>query len=255
MHKRSIMKQKLFIYILFLGGLLGCNNMTANANASNWIVDDGVMELTPEYTIQHIQGQPHSDVYAAFTFIPQKKLVKLRAGDSLTVNGHAFQGIEDDRGYYYQTRIPVTEGSFTLTLTRAENPVMTHTFSLPELGISKAPKIYQPYVTLRVPVHYVEPPNYVSRDVYSFPIYGPSLRFDLVSTTWKKDNKYEIDRLPDIQDKTIIFKHITKRSPPPGVYPAKIFHSHRIILSEMSNASRTGWATLSNTLPFTIEVK
>lgn len=216
-------------------------------------MDDGAMELTPEYTIQHIQGKPYSDVYAAFTFIPQKKLVKLRAGDSLIVNGQAMQGIADEKGYYFQARIPVTEGNFTLTLTRASMPVMSHTFELPVLGIREAPKVYKPYDTLLVPVKYVEPPKYV-KDSYSLPIYGPMLRFPLDSKTWKKDNQYEFERLPDIQNGAIVFKHITKRAPEPGRYRAEIFRQQRIILSEMSNASRTGWATLSNTLPFTIEV-
>lgn len=222
-------------------------------SSGNWTMDDGVMELTPEYTIQHIQGQPHSDVYAAFTFIPQKKLVKLRAGDSLTVNGQAMQGIADEKGYYFQARIPVTEGNFTLTLTRASNPVMSHTFELPVLGVREVPKVYKPYETLRVPVQYVEPPKYIN-DTYNFPIYGSSLRFTLVATTRKKDNRYEIDRLPDIQGGAIIFRHITERAPGPGTYRAEIYRQHHVILGEMSSASRTGWATLSNTLPFTIEV-
>lgn len=228
--------------------------MSTAADASNWIMDDGLVELTPEYTIQHIQGQPHSDVYAAFTSIAQKKLVRLRTGDSITVNGHAFQGLENVRGYYYQARIPVTAGTFTLTLTRASHPTMSHSFELPPLGILELPKFYRPYDTLRVPVQYVEPPRYVE-DSYSLSINGPLLRFDLDSKTRKKDNRYQFDRLPDIQDGAIVFRHIIERAPQPGVYPAKIFRQHRIVLSELSGASRTGWVTLSNSQPFTIEVK
>jgi hypothetical protein len=243
-----------FLLVALTTSLLGCVNMTTAATANNWIMDDGVMELTPEYTVQHIQGKDYSDVYAAFNFIPQKKLVRLREGDAITVNGQAFEGIADSRGYYYRTRIPVTEGTFTLTLARASNKTMMHSFELPVLGIKEVPKVYRPYEKLLVPVQYVEPPFYV-KDSYSLPISGPSLRFTLDSITWKKDNQYQIDRLPDIQDGRIVFRHITERAPPPGMYSAKIFRQHRIVLSEMSNASRTGWITLSNSLPFTIEVK
>jgi len=248
------MQRKQFLSALLTGSLLGRFGAATAADTSNWIMDDGVMELMPEYTIQHIQGQPHSDVYAAFTSVLHKKLVRLRAGDSITVNGQLFQGLDHTRGYYYKARIPVTEGTFTLTLTRASNPTMTHNFELPILGILELPKVYQPYEPLRVPVKYIEPPNYI-RDSYSCPIYGPALRFDLASTTRKKDNRYQFDRLPDIQDGAIVFRHIIERAPQPGFYPAEIFRQHHVALNELSNASRTGWATLSNTQPFTIEVK
>jgi hypothetical protein len=246
------MKHRLFIVLV--ASLLGCVNITAIADPNNWIIDDGVMELTPEYTIQHIQGKAYSDVYAAFTFIPQKKLVQLRASDAITVNDHTLQGTADAQGYYYKARIPVTEGTFTVTLTRAPGQTMTHSFELPILRIRELPNAYRPYEMLRVPVQYVAPPQYV-KDGYDLSIYGQLLRFDLVSTTRKKDNRYQFDRLPDIQDGAIVFKHITERAPQPGVYPAAIYRQQRIVLSEMSDASRTGWATLTNTQPFTIVVK
>jgi len=246
------MKRNLFSLILVMGSLLGCVHMTSNTNT--WIMDDGSMELTPEYTVQHVQGQPYSDVYTAFTFISQKKLVRLRSGDDITVNGHVLQGMAHTQGYYYQARIPVTEGTFTFMLTRAPSRTMTHSFELPVLGIRELPKTYRPYETLRVPVEYVEPPQYV-KDAYDLPIYGPSLRFTLVSTTRRKDNHYQFGRLPEIQDDAIVFRNITERAPQPGEYRAEIHRQHRIVLNEMSGASRTGWATLTHTLPFTIEVK
>lgn len=225
------------------------------ANANNWILDDGVMELMPEYTIQHIHGNAYSDVYAAFTFIPDKKLVRLRPSDSVTVNGHAFQGLQNAQGFYYQARIPTTVGSFTLAVSRAGRPAMSHTFQMPELGFNEVPKVYTPYEILRVPVNYVVPPDYVGSDRYDFSIFGSLLRFDLVSTTRKKDNKYVIDRLPDIQDGAIVFRHIIEKVPKAGVYKAKIFRQQRFVLNDMSSASRTGWANLSHSMDFMIEVK
>jgi hypothetical protein len=235
--------------LLATAALLGCTNMTAVSEAGNWIIDDGVMELTPEYTVQHVMGEPYSDVYAAFTHLPQKKLVRLRPGDTIAVNGHVLEGAVAPRGqqgYYYRARIPVTEGAVTFTLKRAPGQTMTHRFDLPVLGVSELPKEYRPYETVRVPVSYTEPPAYV-RDTYDLLIYGPVLRFDLDSSTRKKENRYEFDRLPDIQDQAIVFRHIIERAPPPGTYPASIYRQHRIVLSEMSNASRTGWATLTTT--------
>jgi hypothetical protein len=248
------MKRNQFFLLLAMGSLLGCTNMTTAASADNWIVDDGAMELTPEYTVQHVQGQPYSDVYAAFTFNPQKKQVRLREGDTITVNGYVLLGTPNVQGFFYKARLPLAEGAFTFTLTRSPGRRMTHSFELPTLGIREAPKGYHPYETLRVPVQYVEPPAYVG-DTYSLPINGGVLRFTLDSKRWKKDNRYQFDRLPDIQDGAIVFRHITERAPPPGTYPAEIYRQHRIVLSEMSGASRTGWATLTNTMPFTIEVK
>lgn len=248
------MKRSQLILVLAMGSLGGCVNMPSVASTNSWMVDDGVIELTPEYTVQHIQGQPYSDVYAAFTFIPKKQLVQLRQGSVITVNGQALQGEERPGGYYYKGRVAVTEGIFTFTLTRSPGQTMTHSFELPVLGAKELPKIYKPYEALRVPVQYAEPPKYVG-ERYDLSISGPSLRFDLVSTTRKKDNRYQFDRLPDIQDGAIVFKHITERAPPPGVYPAELYRQHRIVLSEMSGASRTGWATLSNTARFMIEVK
>jgi len=247
------MKRNLLFIVLY--ALMVCSNLSPSANANNWIVDDGVMELTPEYTVQHIQGRPYSDVYAAFNFNPQKKLVQLRTDDALRVNGHVLQGIADARGYYYQARIPVTEGSFTFTLTRAPGQIMTHSFELPVLGISELPKTYLPYEKLRVPVRYSEPAPYIARDSYTLQIHGTSARLDLISTTREKDNRYQIGRLPDIQDDAIVFRHISKLAPPPGTYPVEIYRQQRVELGKISSISRTGWATLSNTQAFTIEVK
>lgn len=158
-------------FLLLVCSLLGCVNMPTTANANNWIIDDGVIELTPEYTVQHTQGEPHIDVYAAFTFIPEKKLVQLRASDAITVNGYALHGSATAQGYFYKARIPTTEGSLVFSLTRAPNFTLTHSFELPALKISELPKVYRPYETLRVPVEYVEPPPYV-KETYDISIYG-----------------------------------------------------------------------------------
>lgn len=240
------MKTKFFFLVFGFLALTSC----ATTSSGSWIMDDGLMELTPEYTIQHIQGVPHSGVYAAFNSIPNKKLVRLREGDTLTVNGQTLQGMENKNGYYYETGIAVTEGNFTLTLKRKSHPDMTHTFLLPELGAREVPKVYHRLETLRVPVQYVEPPKYID-DHYSIHI---SL-FPLVATKWKEDNKYQFDRLPDIQEGAILFRHILKTAPPPGKYDAKLFRSQHVVFGEMSDASRTGWANLVNTVKFTIEVK
>lgn len=240
------MKTKIVLLAFGFLALTSC----ATTSSGNWIMDDGVMELTPEYTIQHIQGVPHSGVYAAFNSIPNKKLVRLREGDTLTVNGQALQGMENKNGYYYETGIAVTEGNFTLTLKRKSRPDMTHTFELPELGIPELPKVYVRNQVLRVPIQYVEPPKYIN-DHYTISID----KFALVSTTRKKDNRYQFDRLPDIQGNEIVFRSILHSGQVPGKYSAQIYRQHHVVFGEMSSASRTGWATLSNTIPFILEVK
>jgi hypothetical protein len=109
---------------------------------------------------------------------------------------------------------------------------------------------------LRVPVNYSEPPEYVIRDTYDLRIEVPSERtFTLDSKTRKKDNPYQFDRSPDIQDGTIVFRLIGRVTPPLGVYSASIYRLHHVVLSKMPGGSRTGWATLTNTLPFKIEVR
>src|SRR5205814_5545246 len=127
---------RLFCLVLLTVSLLGCDNLTM-AESTSSILDDGEMELTPEYNVQHIQGQPYSDVYAAFNFVSDKKSkpARLRKGDSISVNGHPLEEINHFKGYYYQGRIPETKGLFTFTLSRAPGKITTHAFDLPVLGV------------------------------------------------------------------------------------------------------------------------
>jgi hypothetical protein len=228
----------------------------ALSSAETWLLDDGVMELTPEYNVQYVQDEANSQAIAAFHHLPSKKLVRLRPGASISVNGKVLEEVLGRHGaYFYSAQLATTEGTFNFTLTRAPGHAMTHRFELPQLGLSDLPKVYRPYEKLLVPVKYTEPPQYVVRDSYSMAIYGPSLRFDLTSSTRRKDNRYEFDRLPDIQDGAILFTHIIDSAPQPGMYAAAIYRQHHVVLNKLSDTSATGWAKLTNTQALRIEIK
>ena len=224
-------------------------------DAAPMVLDDGVMELTPEYNVQYVQGESSSQAIAAFHHFPSKRLVRLRPGATISVNGKVLEEVLGSHGaYFYRVQLPSTEGAFTFTFTREAGRAMTHRFELPRLGLSELPKVYRPYEKALVPVAYVEPPPYVDRDSYSLQINGPRLRFDLTALKKKPENRLEFQRLPDIQGGAIVFKHIIDSAPAPGVYSAVIYRQHHVVLNKMSDASATGWATLSNSQPFSIEV-
>jgi hypothetical protein len=226
------------------------------SNTAPWLPDDDSVELTPEYNVQYVQGEANSQAIAAFHHWPSKKLVRLRPGASISVNGTVLEEVLGTHGaYFYRAQLPTTSGAFTFTLLRAPAKTMTHRFELPSLGLTELPKVYQPYERLRVPVKYVEPPQYVTSDSYSMAIYGPWFRFGLTSSVRKKDNFSFFERLPDIQGDSIVFRHIIDSAPQPGIYQAEIFRQHNVALGKMSDVSATGWARLSNTQLFKIEVR
>lgn len=246
--------RRAFTVMMTGGSLLGCEHMSSSASASE-TMDDGVFELTPEYAVTHMQGEPHCDVYATFNANAIKRnALQLRKSSSVTVNGEPLKETAHPTGTYYKARLPATKGSFVFTFTRVPGQAMTHSFEFPELDIIELPKVYVPYQELRVPVHYREPPQYAS-DTYGMSIHGGPIRFDLTSTKKRKDNRYEFDRVPNVRDGALVFKHILDRAPPPGMYRAEIYRQQHFVLGEMSDASRTGWARLTNTQRFQIEVK
>ncbi|MCA4903724.1 MAG: hypothetical protein INH10_13875 [Rhodocyclaceae bacterium] len=220
-----------------------------------WILDDGLVELTAEYQIQYEQGQTTAQAIAAFHYSPSKKLIRLRSPASIGVNGKALAEIHGRQGqYFYRAQVTSDDGAYNFVLDRGSGPPMQHRLELPALGLDEVPSLYRPYEPLLVKVNYVEPADHVVRDTYTLAIYGPALRFDLTSRTWRKENRYQFDRLPDIRDGAIVFRHITERAPPPGVYSAVIFRQHHVALSKISDAIPRGWATLSNARPFKIAV-
>lgn len=251
----------LFVFLL-VSGLLGCDVFLKSplepvVDSPRWVLDDGQLALTPMYHVHHVQGEPFTNVSAAFRSNALKKIVRLRPGDSISVNGHVLPIQEDSTGLDYHAKIATTEGTFTFVLTRASRPIMSHSFELPAIGVPELPKIYDyayAFGTIYVPVKYVIPPPYVT-DSYSMDIHIPGRGIGLVSSVEDKGNGYEPDRLPDIRGGSIRFRDLIGNFPPSGRYPASLYHLHNITLSKMSDASPSGWIDLINIQKFSIEVR
>jgi hypothetical protein len=243
----------LFIALLSIA-TVGCSTV-ASVDSNRSMMDDGTIELTPEYSVNHYEGKDFAEVFAVFNANSQNKIVRLREGDSISVNGKALEVLESKQHPYYSAKISTTSGSVTFALKRAGHPTMTHTLQMPELGIKVLPSIYSPYAALTVPVDYVAPPTYVIKDRYTLDIFSKGSNFPLLAIKVSKENKYQFDRLPDIRDGAIFFHHIAELAPKTGSYKAQMTRQQHVVLSKMSDVSRSGWATLNKYQDFMIEVK
>ncbi len=256
------MRCRVVIFFLLVVGLSGCDVFLKTpavvaVDSPRWILDDGHLELTPMYRVRHVQGEPYTEVSAAFKSIALNKVVRLRPGDSISVNGHVLPIQEYASGPDYYAEIATIEGAFTFVLTRASQPIMSHSFELPAIGIPELPKIYNynyAFGTIYVPVKYVIPPPYVS-DSYWMNIHIPGHGIGLVSSVISKGDRYEVDRLPDIRDGSIRFRELVGVAPQSGRYPASLYRHHNITLSKMSDVSSSGWIDLINIQKFSIDVK
>jgi hypothetical protein len=243
----------LFISLLSIA-TVGCSTV-ASVDSNRSMMDDGTIELTPEYSVNHYEGKDFTEVFAVFNANSENKIVRLREGDSISVNGKALEVLESKQRPYYSAKISTTSGSVTFAFKRAGHSTMTHTLQMPELGIKVLPKTYTPYAVLTVPVDYVVPPIYVIDDSYTLQIFSKESNFSLVATKISKENRYEFDRLPDIRDGAVFFHHIVELAPKKGFYNAQLIRQQHVVLRKMSDASRSGWATLNKYQDFMIEVK
>jgi hypothetical protein len=225
--------------LLYLCAVFACNlGIMNNVNAASWVIDDGISEITPIYTMTHTYGQDFTFVRADFSYLTAKKTVKLQATGAISVNGVELKSEPGQSGTItYVGNIPLTEGKLTFKLVRSPTQMMEHSFELPILDVVAYPKSYRPHEPVRVPVRYV--PSEVGTTV-----------FNMVIHTSQRDFYFK----SQIGSDYVEFLPIINVPLPAGTFEARIYRQQKTLLRDVSDANKTGWAGASNGRNFMIDV-
>jgi hypothetical protein len=208
------------------------------SNAESWVIDDGISQITPIYTMTHTYDTDFTFVRADFWFWEAKKSVKLQATSAISVNGVELKGEPGLRGTItYVGKVPITEGKLTFKLIRSPNQTMEHSFELPALDILEYPKSYRPHEPVRVPAKYMA--SSVGTTSFGMVIHTPQRDFDLKG---------------HIGNDYIEFRPIIKVPLPVGTFEAKIYRQQQTPLRDVLDATKTGWAVASNGRNFKMEI-
>jgi hypothetical protein len=227
---------------------LGSLNLPGQSIASdNFVVDDGLIDLRPQFLVNYVLGESTLRVQCGFDSLSLKKIVLLGTDGLVSINGVPLKVTDSRRRDNYEARVSAESDMLKIKITRTKELSTTFDIAVPKFTITHHPKTLKHTDDLELTlVPQTLTPVYRLVENHFWMRISDS-RSTVVSLR-------EL-RAPTKNDPTLVLRSLG--IPFTGPYQdatAKLVRHNRVALKDVTADYKSGWVVLTVTHEFPIDV-
>jgi hypothetical protein len=230
--------------LLAFGGLHTVERAVASDDI---VVDDGAIDLRPQFLVNYVLGKPTMRVQCHFDSLALKKVVQLGPDGFVSINGTSLVAVKNTKSRKYEAQIPADKNTLEIKITRTRELSTTFDIVVPKFTITSHPKVYKNPDDLKITLaqQAADAPYRSVEDHFWMDIKHP--RSTIVALREARG--------PTKSDHTLLLRSIGL--PFVGPYQgavAMLVRHNRVALKDVTADYKSGWIVLTVEQEFPIDV-